>query len=257
MSNIEIVQIPVLEDNYIYLIHEPVERVTAVVDPAVVEPVRDALAARGWKLDLILNTHHHHDHTDGNLELKSIFGCKAMALTGDAERIPGIDRNVSDKDTISIGKATARVLAVPGHTRGHAAWWFEDDHALFCGDTLFALGCGRLFEGDAEQMWQSLDRLRHLPPETLVYCAHEYTEANARFALTLEAENQELQGRARQVDRLRRQGLPTVPSTLGDELATNPFLRPESAEIRAHLGLGADAENARVFAAIRSLKDCF
>ena len=257
MSNIEILQLPVLEDNYIYLIHEPLERVTAVVDPAVAEPVLAALAARGWTLDFILNTHHHADHTDGNLELKRITGCQAIALTGDAERIPGIDRAVADNDTVAIGKARARVLAVPGHTRGHAAWWFEEAHALFCGDTLFALGCGRLFEGDAGQMWQSLDRLRGLPPETQVYCAHEYTEANARFALTLEAENPELQGRVRQVERLRRQSLPTVPSTLGDELATNPFLRPESAEIRAHLGLGADAGNAKVFAAIRSLKDCF
>ncbi|QFY44667.1 hydroxyacylglutathione hydrolase [Candidatus Methylospira mobilis] len=257
MSNIEILQLSVLEDNYVYLIHEPVSGVTAAVDPAVAAPVLEALNERGWKLDFILNTHHHADHTDGNLELKRITGCQVIGLAGDAERIPGIDRVVADNDSVAIGEATARVLAVPGHTRGHAAWWFEDEHALFCGDTLFALGCGRLFEGDAEQMWQSLDRLRRLPPETHVYCAHEYTEANARFALTLEAENPELQGRARQVDRLRRQGLPTVPSTLGDELATNPFLRPESAEIRAHLGLDADAGDAKVFAAVRSLKDCF
>jgi hydroxyacylglutathione hydrolase len=257
MSGIEILQLPVLEDNYIYLVHEPVAAVTAAVDPAVAAPVLEALNARGWGLDFILNTHHHADHTDGNLELKRVTGCQIIALAGDAERIPGIDRAVADNDTVAIGEAAARVLAVPGHTRGHAAWWFEDAHALFCGDTLFALGCGRLFEGEAEQMWRSLDRLRHLPPETHVYCAHEYTEANARFALTLEAENPELQGRARQIDRLRRQGLPTVPSTLGDELATNPFLRPESAEIRAHLGLSADIGNAKVFAAIRSLKDCF
>ncbi|QJD28794.1 hydroxyacylglutathione hydrolase [Methylococcus geothermalis] len=253
---LEILQIPVLEDNYVYLLHEPGSGATAAVDPAVAGPVLEALDARGWRLSHVLNTHHHGDHVGGNLELKAATGCVIVGAAGDRHRIPGIDVVLKDGEEFRIGSASARMLEVPGHTAGHIAFWFEDDAALFCGDTLFALGCGRLFEGSAEQMWRSLERLRALPPESRVFCAHEYTQANARFAATMEPGNAALRERMSRVEALRRDGLATVPSSLGDELATNPFLRPESPEIRQRLGL-VQAPDVEVFAEIRRRKDVF
>jgi hydroxyacylglutathione hydrolase len=253
---LEILQIPVLEDNYVYLLHEPDSGATAAVDPAVAGPVLEALDARGWRLSHVLNTHHHGDHVGGNLALKAATGCAIVGAAGDRHRIPGIDLFFGDGDEFRLGAVSARILEVPGHTSGHIAFWFEDAAALFCGDTLFALGCGRLFEGSAEQMWRSLERLRALPPQAKVFCAHEYTQANARFALTLEPGNAALCERARRVEALRREGLATVPSSLGEELATNPFLRPESPEIREGLGL-PDAPEVEVFAEIRRRKDVF
>ncbi|MDF9391005.1 MULTISPECIES: hydroxyacylglutathione hydrolase [Methylococcus] len=253
---LEILQIPVLEDNYVYLLHEPDSGATAAVDPAVAGPVLEALDARGWQLSHVLNTHHHGDHVGGNLELKAATGCTIVGAAVDRRRIPGIDVALKDGDAFTLGAASARMLEVPGHTSGHVAFWFEDDAALFCGDTLFALGCGRLFEGSAEQMWHSLERLRALPAETKVFCAHEYTQANARFAVTIEPGNAALHERFERVEALRREKRPTVPSCLGEELATNPFLRPESPEIRDGLGL-RDAPDVEVFAEIRRRKDGF
>lgn len=256
MTMLEIHQIPVLDDNYIYLVHEPESGATAAVDPAVAEPVLDALKDRGWRLTHVLNTHHHGDHVGGNLELKQATGCTIVGAAADRHRIPGVDLALREGDEFRLGAAVARILEVPGHTSGHIAYWFSDDAVLFCGDTLFALGCGRLFEGSAEQMWLSLDRLRRLPPETRIYCAHEYTLANACFAVTVEPGNAVLHERMRCVEALRRKGLATVPSILSEELATNPFLRPESPEIRQVLDL-ADAPDVAVFAAIRRRKDVF
>ncbi|CAI8772051.1 hydroxyacylglutathione hydrolase [Methylococcus capsulatus] len=253
---LEILQIPVLEDNYVYLLHEPGSGATAAVDPAVAGPVLEALDARGWRLGHVLNTHHHGDHVGGNLELKAATGCTIVGAAGDRHRIPGIDVALKDGEEFRLGSASARMLDVPGHTSGHVAFWFEDDAALFCGDTLFALGCGRLFEGSAEQMWRSLERLRALPAETKVFCAHEYTQANARFAVTIEPGNVALRERVERVEALRREGAATVPSILSEELATNPFLRPESPEIRARLGLPGVPE-VEVFAEIRRRKDVF
>ncbi|MGI2325847.1 MULTISPECIES: hydroxyacylglutathione hydrolase [Methylococcus] len=253
---LEILQIPVLEDNYVYLLHEPGSGATAAVDPAVAGPVLEALDARGWRLGHVLNTHHHGDHVGGNLELKAATGCAIVGAAGDRHRIPGIDVALKDGEEFRLGSASARMLDVPGHTSGHVAFWFEDDAALFCGDTLFALGCGRLFEGSAEQMWRSLERLRALPAETKVFCAHEYTQANARFAVTIEPGNVALRERVERVEALRREGAATVPSILSEELATNPFLRPESPEIRARLGL-PDVPEVEVFAEIRRRKDVF
>jgi hydroxyacylglutathione hydrolase len=253
---LEIVQIPVLTDNYIYLVHEPGGWATAAIDPALAEPVLQVLAQKGWKLTHILNTHHHGDHVGGNLELKRKTGCAIVAMARDKERIPGIDVEVAEGDIIGLGHAEAEVLDIPGHTSGHIGFWFKDDNALFCGDTLFSLGCGRLFEGHAEQMWTSLEKIRALPADTRIYCAHEYTEANGRFALTIEPENPALQARLQQAHALREQGLATVPSLLGDEQATNPFLRPESLAIRRRLKLET-ADNWRVFAEIRHRKDVF
>lgn len=256
MAQLDIVQIPVLNDNYVYLAHEPRSGATAVVDPAVGGPVLETLADKGWQLSHILNTHHHGDHTGANLELKAATGCTIVGPRADAARIPGIDVEVGDGDSYRLGQAEARVFDVPGHTRGHIAYWFADSQALFCGDTLFALGCGRMFEGTQEQMWASLSKLMALPGETRVYCAHEYTQANGRFALTVEPGNQALVARMAEVDRLRAAGTPTVPSTIAEELATNPFLRPDSAELQDVVGL-AGAEPAEVFGRTRAMKDSF
>jgi hydroxyacylglutathione hydrolase len=256
MAPISVVQLPVLTDNYVYLVREPEASAVAVVDPAVHQPVLDALAARGWRLTHILNTHHHGDHVGGNLALKRATGATVVGPRADRARIPGIDVEVGDGDTYRLGAAAARVLDVPGHTRGHIAYWFPDSDALFCGDTLFALGCGRLFEGTPAQMWASLSKLRALPAATRVYCAHEYTQDNARFALTVEPDNEALVARARAIDAARAVGRPTVPSTLAEECATNPFLRAESAAIRRRLRL-TDADDVAVFAEVRRRKDHF
>ncbi|MBL1264536.1 hydroxyacylglutathione hydrolase [Candidatus Methylomicrobium oryzae] len=253
---LEIVQVPVLTDNYIYLIHDPVSRDTATVDPAEARPVLDVLASKGWKLTCILNTHHHWDHVGGNLELQQQTGCCVIAPSADRHRIPGIDLGVSEGDTISLGNHTARVMYTPGHTLGHVVYHFADDRLLFCGDTLFVMGCGRLFEGTAEQMWDSLQRLKALPADTRIYCTHEYTQTNGRFALTVEPNNPTLIEKMRQVDELRARGLPTVPSTIGEELATNPFFREDSFSLQETIGL-RNAAPVRVFAEIRRLKDRF
>lgn len=255
MSQLVIRQIPVLKDNYVYLVHEPQQNLTATVDPAVAAPVMDALQREGWRLTHILNTHHHNDHTGGNLELKAATRCTIVGPRADRDRIPGIDIAVGDGDTYQFGAEGARVFDVPGHTRGHIAYWFATSHALFCGDTLFLMGCGRLFEGTPEQMWRSLSKLKALPPETEVYCAHEYTQANARFAVTVEPDNKALLARARRVDALRAEGKPTVPASLGEELETNPFLHADRPELQAALGASGDA--VATFAAIRRRKDNF
>jgi len=256
MSELQIQQIPVLSDNYVYLIHDPDSGETATVDPAVAGPVEDALKANGWTLTHILNTHHHGDHTGGNRELKRATNCRIIGAAADASRIPGIDEEVREGDSVSIGNHKAQVFDVPGHTTGHIAYWFEDADALFCGDTLFSLGCGRVFEGTAAQMWSSLSKLRALPDATRVYCAHEYTNANADFALTQEPDNPALRKRADEVLRLRESGKPSVPSLLGEEKAANPFLRADNPALLAAAGLeGMGAVDA--FAEIRGRKDRF
>lgn len=255
MTELIIRQIPVLNDNYVYLLHEPEREMTAAVDPAVAAPVMKMLAGTGWRLTHILNTHHHGDHVGGNLELKAATGCTIVGPRADRDRIPGIDVEVGEGDEYAFGAAVARVFDVPGHTSGHIAYWFGDSQALFCGDTLFLMGCGRLFEGTPAQMWTSLGKLKALPPETRIYCAHEYTQSNARFAVTVEPGNATLAARARLVDSLRAAGRPTVPATLGEELATNPFLRADQPSLQAAAGAPGDA--VATFAAIRRRKDNF
>ena len=256
MSRLTIHQIPLLQDNYGYLLHEPVAKVTAVVDPAVSEPILRALAKRNWSLYYILNTHHHYDHTGGNLELKRTTGCKIIGPRHDSDRIPGIDLGVFDGDTVRIGNAEGEVITVDGHTHGHIAYWFRESHALFCGDTLFSLGCGRLFEGKPEEMWESLKRLRALPDETLVFCGHEYTQANARFALGIDPDNPDLLARAQEVEKKRAKGQSTVPSSLETERRANPFLRADAEAIARAVGMEG-ALPAKVFAEIRRRKDAF
>lgn len=256
MSHLEIKQIPVLSDNYVYLAHCPDTGDTAIVDPAVVGPVLDGLAEMGWTLTHILNTHHHADHTGGNLELKAETGCTIVGPRADRDRIPGIDVEVGDGEIYKLGNATATVFDVPGHTKGHIAYWFDESDALFCGDTLFVMGCGRLFEGTPAQMVHSLAKFDALPDQTKVYCAHEYTQSNGRFALTVEPQNQVLVDLMAEVDDKRARDIPTVPSTLGQERATNPFLRPTSPDLQATVGMmGADPVD--VFAEVRRRKDSF
>ncbi|MDO9461311.1 MAG: hydroxyacylglutathione hydrolase [Alphaproteobacteria bacterium] len=253
---LQIHQFACLNDNYSWLVHEPEANVTAVVDTPEVPAILSALDETGWSLTHILNTHWHPDHAGGNEELKAKTGCQIIGPRAEAKRIPGIERQVGDGDEVKFGNATAKVLDVPGHTAGHIAYWFAQDKVAFVGDTLFALGCGRLFEGTAQQMWTSLQKLMVLPPETKVYCAHEYTQSNARFALSVDPDNADLVARAKEIDAMRAKGIPTVPSSIGLELATNPFLRPTSPSLQRTLDMvGADAVS--VFAETRKRKDNF
>jgi hydroxyacylglutathione hydrolase len=253
---LDIHQIPVLKDNFIYLAREPDSGCVAVVDPAVAGPVLDKAKALGWRITHILNTHHHPDHVGGNLEIKQATGCTIVGPAADPDRIPGMDVQVKDGDTYDLGAARAEVFFVPGHTRGHIAYWFKDSAALFCGDTLFSIGCGRLFEGTPQQMWTSLSRLRALPAETRIYCAHEYTESNIRFAVSVDPNNAALRKRESEVKALRAAGKYSVPSLLGEERAANPFLRADDPVLAAAVGM-AGRDPADVFAEVRRRKDVF
>ncbi len=256
MASLEIVQIPVLQDNYLYLIHEPDSGETAIVDPAVDEPVIAELEKRGWTLSHIINTHHHWDHTGANLALKEKYGATIVGAAIDRERIPGIDIAVGEGDTFHLGEEVADIYFVPGHTSGHIAYHFAQNSALFCGDTLFSMGCGRLFEGTAEEMWHSLTKLMKLPDDTSIYCAHEYTTSNGLFALSVEPDNLALQKRMKDVEQLRANNKPTVPTILSLEKATNPFLRPDSENLQETIQM-IGAPLTKIFAEIRSRKDSF
>jgi len=256
MTGLQVHQIPCLSDNYGYLVHEPSSGATATIDTPEVEPILKALAEKGWKLTHILNTHHHFDHAGGNAALKEKTGCVVVGPKGEKDLIPGIDRAVGEGDIVELGAARARVIEVPGHTRGHIAYSFADDQIAFVGDTLFALGCGRLFEGTPQQMWTSLNKLTALPNETVVYCAHEYTQSNARFALSVEPQNAALVARAKEIDAKRARGEWTVPTTIGLEKETNPFLRAASRDLRLTIGM-EKASDVEVFAETRKRKDSF
>ncbi len=254
--SVQVHMFPCLNDNYGFLVHDPDTGATATIDTPEVEPINRALEAQGWRLTHILNTHHHFDHAGGNEALKARWGCTVVGAANDAARIPGIDVRVAEGDTYELGNAAAQIFEVPGHTTGHIAYYFADDGVAFVGDTLFALGCGRLFEGTPAQMWSSLSKLKALPEATVVYCAHEYTQANAAFALSVEPDNADLVARREEISRLRSAGTPTVPTTIGLEKATNPFLRPDSVNLQRTLAMeGADLVD--VFAETRRRKDHF
>jgi len=249
-------QFPCLRDNYGFLLRDEETGMVAAVDTPDGEEVARQIDAKGWGLDLILNTHWHADHTGGNEMLKARYGARILGPDAEGQRIPGRDQALHGGDEVTIGKQRARVIETPGHTAGHIAFVFDEAGAAFVGDTLFSLGCGRLFEGEPAQMWQSLKALRDLPPDTTIYCAHEYTAANARFAVSIDPDNAALQARKAEVDRLRAEDRPTVPVRLADELRTNPFLRADDPALAARLGL-EDAAPWEVFGEIRRRKDDF
>ncbi len=252
----ELVTVPCLSDNYAFLAHDHASGKTLLVDAPEARPIIKALADRGWILSDIILTHHHLDHVQGLNEILSVHSARVIGALADKNRLPPLDVEVSENDRISVGTQTGRVFDVSGHTIGHIAVYFEDSKLLFTADSLMALGCGRLFEGSAEQMWESLSKLANLDPETKVCSGHEYTIANGRFALTIEPQNAKLQNRIKTITNLRAKGAPTVPSVLLEELETNPFLRPKSENIRKNLKL-QNASETQVFAEIRSRKDNF
>lgn len=227
--------VPILQDNYAWLLRDEATGATAIVDPAEVDPVAAAIDAAGGRLDLILLTHHHGDHIAGTDAIRARYGAKVVGAKADAHRLPKLDTEVSEGSEVALGASTARVMETPGHTRGHITYYFPDGGVLLCGDTLFSLGCGRLLEGTAAEMHKSLSRFATLPPDTLVCCGHEYTESNARFALHADPANTGLQAYAAQVKQLRSTNTPTLPSRLADELACNPFLRATTVETLADL----------------------
>lgn len=231
-ASLDIVRIPVLSDNYVWLVHDPESRATMAVDPAVAEPVLEVAKARGWTITDIWNTHWHPDHTGGNAAIKEATGCTITGPAAEFARIPTLDVQVKGGDTVRLGAHVVEVWDVPAHTAGHIAYHFADDAAIFVGDTMFAMGCGRLFEGTAEQMFANMQRLATLDDATRVYCAHEYTLSNARFAVTVDPDNAELADRLATIESARAAGEPTVPTSIGAERATNPFLRaPNAAEL--------------------------
>lgn len=238
----QVVRIPALSDNYIWMLHDHASGDTVVVDPAEAAPVLAEAAARGWTISQIWNTHWHPDHTGGNAAIKAVTGCTITGPAAEAGKIPTLDVQVRESDRARIGGIEADILDVPGHTAGHIAFHLPSEHAVFVGDVLFAMGCGRLFEGTADQMHANLQRLSELPDDTKVYCGHEYTASNARFAATVEPENAEIMARKAVVDAARARGEATIPTTIALERATNPFMR---------------AHDAAALGALRSAKDSF
>lgn len=245
---------PCLDDNYGVLVHDAASGTTASIDAPDADDIKAALAEKGWRLTHILVTHHHHDHVGGIKELKADTGCNVIGPKGEAAKVPGIDTAVGEGDTFQLGGAEVRVLETPGHTLGHITFHIASDHVAFAGDTLFAMGCGRIFEGTPQMMHDSLRKLAALPGDTRIYCGHEYTASNGRFALTIEPDNAALQARMKAVEALRAAGKPTIPTTIAEELATNPFLRAHVPAIKERLQM-AGAPDWQVFAEIRERKN--
>ncbi len=253
---LQILTIPCLSDNYAYLAHDPATGQTAAIDVPEAGPIIEALENKGWTLSHVLLTHHHWDHIDGLPDLLAKHPAKVIGAAADAHRLPPLNIALAEGDTVEIGNETGQVIDVSGHTVGHIAYYFPESQTVFTADSLMALGCGRVFEGTMPQMYESLCKLAALPPDTTVCSGHEYTQSNAKFALTVDPDNPALISRAEAVIAARSRNQPTVPSTLAEELATNPFLRADNPAIQAHLGM-TGAHPAAVFAEIRARKDRF
>ena len=247
---------PCLKDNYGVLLHDSSTNTTAAIDAPEAAAVEAALAERGWRLTDILVTHHHADHTGGIADLKKKYLCRVIAPRKEASKIPNIDVTVREGDVVTVGSLVGRVLETPGHTAGHISYWFKTDKLAFVGDTLFSVGCGRIIEGNAEMMWQSLLKIRNLPGDTLIFCGHEYTAANVHFALTIEPKNSALRARAEEVLRLAEQKKPTIPTTIQQEKSYNPLLRADLHSVQGAIGMEGSPP-AQVFGVIRARKDKF
>lgn len=256
MTQLDIHQFACLKDNYGVLVHDRESGVTLSIDAPEADAVQRALAERGWRLTHILVTHHHADHTGGIAALKAATGCVVIGPRDEAQRIPGLDRTVAEPDVLSLGGFEVKVLDTPGHTLGHITYWIEPAKVAFVGDTLFAMGCGRVLEGTPEMMWGSLQKIAGLPRDTQLYCGHEYTVANGKFGVSVEPGNAALQRRLAEAEAARAQGEPTLPTRVDVELDTNVFLRVEDADLRAHIGLPL-ASDCKVFAELRERKNKF
>ena len=247
---------PCLKDNYGVLLHDSETGATAALDAPEAQPVEAALKHKGWRLTDILVTHHHADHTQGIGALKQHHGCRVVGPRAEANRIPFVDEQVGESDTVMVGDLMVRVIETPGHTAGHISYWLRSFRLAFVGDTLFSIGCGRVIEGDAQMMWNSLLKLRALPDDAKVFCGHEYTRSNIRFAQTIEPDNQALAKRSAEVDQLLGKGQPSIPMTMGMEKAANPFLRADVPAVAQAVGLPGEPA-WKVFAEIRARKDRF
>ena len=248
--------IPCLTDNYAYIINDKVTKTVGVVDPSEALPVIAYLKKLNLKLDYILNTHHHYDHIGGNAELKKLYNAKVIGFVGDKHRIPGIDITLEDKVKWIFGKSSVKILHIPGHTLGHICFFFENEKIAFTGDTLFSLGCGRIFEGDHKQMLTSLNKMKKLPKNTKIYCGHEYSYKNAEFCMKYDDDNIDLKKKFEKIKQLRSNNLPTLPTTLEEELKSNIFLRCNQNDLKVKLNM-KNQEDYKVFRKVRDLKDSF
>ena len=252
----QVTAIPCLTDNYAYVISDNNSKIVGVVDPSEASPVVSFLKKQNLKLNYILNTHHHFDHIGGNLELKKIYNAKVVGFIGDKHRIPEIDITLSNNEKWIFGNETVKILHIPGHTLGHICFFFEKEKIAFTGDTLFSLGCGRIFEGDHNQMLTSLNKIKKLPKDTMIYCGHEYTYKNAKFCIKYDSGNIDLKNKFEKIKKLRSSNLPTIPSKLEDELKTNIFLRCDQKDLKIKLNM-ENQEDLKVFRKVRDLKDNF
>ena len=252
----EITPIPCLTDNYAYIINDDASKIVGVVDPSEASPVITFLKKKDLKLNFILNTHHHYDHIGGNVELKKIYNAKVVGFAGDKHRIPGIDITLKDNSHWTFGSSSVKILHIPGHTLGHICFFFEKEKIVFTGDTLFSLGCGRIFEGDHKQMLTSLNKIKKLPKNTKIYCGHEYTYKNAEFCIKYDSDNVDLKKKFEQIKKLRSDDLPTLPTTLEEELKSNIFLRCSQNNLKIKLNM-KNQEDLKVFKKVRDLKDSF
>jgi len=251
-----ITPIPCLTDNYAYIICDNNSETTGVIDPSEAEPVISFLKKKKLKLNYILNTHHHFDHIGGNIELKKTYNAKVLGFEGDKHRIPGIDITVKDGESWNFGNSTVKIFHIPGHTLGHICFFFEKEKIIFTGDTLFSLGCGKIFEGNHKQMLDSLNKIKKLPKDTQIYCGHEYTYKNAEFCIKYDNDNINLKNKFDKIKKLKSSNLPTVPSSLEDELKSNIFLRCDKNELKIKLNM-KNEDDFKVFRKVRDLKDDF